>query len=151
MFAGSHLEIGREGSLHRFEMELVRTAIREGLAAPRGSGLVLTSDGMTHMRRGLHPEARHGAQHSEIAFRQMAQDSPAVAVNLNESPLARLYQRIGKDGKAWLGEAEFAAGERLRTDFERAGLAAACLGQLGSQRCVGRARRQRCGHNRFRC
>jgi Domain of unknown function (DUF6456) len=43
-------------------------------------------------------------------------------VNLNESPLARLYQRRDRHGKAWLGEAEFAAGERLRSDFERAGL-----------------------------
>lgn len=122
LVAGPHLEIGREGSIHRFEMQLVRTAICEGLAAPRGSTLVLTAEGKAHLRRGLHPETGHGAQHSEIAFRQMAQDGPPVAVNLNESPLARLHQRIGKDGKAWLGDAEFAAGERLRADFERAGL-----------------------------
>ncbi len=119
---GVHLEIGREGSVHRFAMELVRKAIREGLAAPRGSSLVLTAEGAAHLRRALHPECGHGAQHSEIAFRQMAQDSPPVAVNLNESPLARLHQRIGKDGKPWLGAAEFSAGERLRADFERAGL-----------------------------
>jgi Domain of unknown function (DUF6456) len=36
----------------------------------------------------------------------------------SESPLDRLYQRGGKSGKAWLSEAEFEAGERLRHDFE---------------------------------
>lgn len=42
--------------------------------------------------------------------------------DLDESPLTRLGMRRGKDGHAFLGEAEMMAGERLRADFTRAGL-----------------------------
>lgn len=37
--------------------------------------------------------------------------------NASESPLAWLYNRRDRNGKALIGEAEFNAGERLRADF----------------------------------
>lgn len=37
--------------------------------------------------------------------------------NVSESPLAWLYNRRDRNGKALIGEAEFNAGERLRADF----------------------------------
>ena len=49
---------------------------------------------------------------------------PAPAFNENESPLYRLFCRKNSVGKSVISEFQFAAGERLRTDFERAGLAA---------------------------
>lgn len=44
--------------------------------------------------------------------------SLAVA-NLAESPLAQLVRRKTRDGKPFLSEREFAAGERLRADYTR--------------------------------
>ena len=49
---------------------------------------------------------------------------PAPAFNENESPLYRLFCRKNSAGTAIISEFQFAAGERLRADFERAGLAA---------------------------
>ena len=46
----------------------------------------------------------------------------APGFNADESPLARLATRRGKDGAPFLGAAEAMAGERLRVDFTRAGL-----------------------------
>lgn len=43
-------------------------------------------------------------------------------INLDESPLARLATRKGRNGESFLAEAEALAGERLRMDFTRAGL-----------------------------
>lgn len=42
-----------------------------------------------------------------------------VMVNRAESPLAQLVRRKDRDGKAFLSEAEFRAGERLRMDYTR--------------------------------
>jgi hypothetical protein len=119
---GNQFRAGQTGRWHQFELALVQRAVREGLLAPRGNRLLLTAEGTANLRRGLHPEDGHAAQHCEIELRQVAEDGTRLAVNVNESPLARLRQHRGKDGKTWLGEFEFAAGERLRADFERAGL-----------------------------
>jgi hypothetical protein len=54
-------------------------------------------------------------QHREIAL------EGAVAVNLNESPLARLAAK-GADGVAFLAPHQVAAGERLRRLVDRAHL-----------------------------
>jgi hypothetical protein len=49
---------------------------------------------------------------------------PTPAFNEKESPLYRLFCRKNTAGKSMISEFQFAAGERLRIDFERAGLAA---------------------------
>jgi Domain of unknown function (DUF6456) len=46
---------------------------------------------------------------------------PAPSFNDSESPLYRLFCRKGAKGKAAITEFQFAAGERLRSDYERAG------------------------------
>ena len=43
-----------------------------------------------------------------------------ASVNPAESPVALLARLRARDGKPWLGEAQAAAAERLRRDFERA-------------------------------
>lgn len=60
---------------------------------------------------------------AERFFKDPAEDAPrTVTVNLGESPLGWLSRRKNADGRAFLTEAEVAAGERLRADFERAQL-----------------------------
>jgi hypothetical protein len=51
-----------------------------------------------------------------------AGSAPKPGFNLSESPLLRLAARRG-GAEPFLSPQEFAAGERLRADFERAGLA----------------------------
>ncbi len=43
--------------------------------------------------------------------------------NENENPLMRLYLRKGKRGETYIDAEQFAAGERLRADFDRSMLA----------------------------
>ncbi|WP_428029229.1 DUF6456 domain-containing protein [Ancylobacter sp.] len=47
----------------------------------------------------------------------------AVAVDLEESPLGWLARRRGRDGRSFVTPVQLIAGERLRADFTRAGLA----------------------------
>ncbi len=61
--------------------------------------------------------------------------------NLDESPLAWLHRRRGKDGAALISETQFMAGERLRADFTFAQMAPrvtanwdAALGASGGRR-----------------
>ena len=67
----------------------------------------------------LHYLAQHGG-----LGRPEPRDDVSIAALLNEaeSPLAWLARRKGKDGKPLIDAAQFAAGERLRADFTRAGL-----------------------------
>lgn len=46
----------------------------------------------------------------------------SAKVNATESPLGWLLIRRGKDGKSLISKAQFEAGERLRNDFELAGM-----------------------------
>ena len=48
---------------------------------------------------------------------------PTPAFNENESPLYRLFLRKDSTGRSVLSEFQFAAGERLRVDYERASFA----------------------------
>ena len=63
------------------------------------------------------------AQHGGLGRPEPREDvSAAALLNEAESPLAWLARRKGKDGKPLIDAAQFAAGERLRADFTRAGL-----------------------------
>lgn len=47
----------------------------------------------------------------------------AVAVDLEESPLGWLARRRARDGRSFIAPVQLIAGERLRADFTRAGMA----------------------------
>ena len=59
------------------------------------------------------------AQHGEVApIRAAGDDDRQVLVDLDESPVASLARRPGKDGQPWLSADLVTAAERLRRDFE---------------------------------
>ncbi|MCO6048618.1 DUF6456 domain-containing protein [Mesorhizobium sp. RP14(2022)] len=61
-----------------------------------------------------------GAQPRQVASVAVGGSAPArAAINLSESPLGSLMRRKTKEGEAFLSDAEFHAGERLRADFTR--------------------------------
>jgi Domain of unknown function (DUF6456) len=53
----------------------------------------------------------------------MHSESPIPEFNDSESPLARLFLRKDANGKTYIDGPQFLAGEKLRSDFERAHLA----------------------------
>jgi hypothetical protein len=108
----------------RFSTELLENCARETLIRIAHGRIALTGTGEAHLKRALHPDEPHLTTDREIAAKTMQIDGryESVLHNENESPLFRLFTRKEKAGKAWLDEAQFKAGERLRSDFEKANL-----------------------------
>lgn len=111
----------------RFSAETFANAERRGLVRLDGEGCLITPDGISLLRR----QRRRGdqdfaAQHVDSVpadIRLPDGTVEAVNVNANESPLGRLFLRKDRSGKGFLNRAQFAAGEKLRGDFERARIA----------------------------
>ena len=120
--AGSTVKLRHNDQYHAFGLELVRRCLELGLTAIDAGKLILRAEGVAFLRRALHPDAGYAAQHGLLELRPVGLDAAPVLVNAHESPLARLRDRKDRHGKPWLEDASFAAGERLRSDFERAGL-----------------------------
>lgn len=100
--------------------EALEDAARRGLVARHGFVLTLTAEGRAFARR-------HGSdepfldQHRRIELHpvEIAGKIETVRVNSDESPLSGLMRRKTADGRAYLSQREFRAGERLRADFTR--------------------------------
>jgi hypothetical protein len=60
-------------------------------------------------------------QHLDVSVRELMTPTgfARVKVNDSESPLAWLASRKGRDGRTLIGQHQFVAGERLRSDFTR--------------------------------
>jgi hypothetical protein len=111
---GERFVIRLTGRDHSFPMQLIRHCLQLGLVRAKGNRLRLTSAGKA--------AARQFGQDPARTDDQIRTCSGPVRVNLAESPLSRLNQRRDAQGKAFLAESEFSAGERFRAEFERAGL-----------------------------
>ncbi len=90
----------------------------------------VTTVGTAHLRRqrtsrqGVRGVGEYRRQHMKLQERR-EEGMPArrrPLVNQTESPLAWLVRRRGRNGKPLLSERQYLAGERLREDFELAGL-----------------------------
>ncbi|MCG6859147.1 MAG: DUF6456 domain-containing protein [Salaquimonas sp.] len=104
-----------------FPAALVERCGRDGLIQCEGDRATLSPEGHAALRRRLHPDAGYVAQHGGLSVRhvELPQASQQVTINDGESPLTRLFTRKAHDGGSWLTRSQFAAGERLRADFER--------------------------------
>jgi hypothetical protein len=95
---------------------------RRLIAGGRGRPFVLTDVGRSFLRRHLAGADGFAAQHQTRAAVLVEDESgrrSSVTVNLDESPLGRLKRYTGADGRPLIDAAEFAAGERLRSDYTR--------------------------------
>ena len=115
------VRINGERSL-RFDQALFDHVIAKGWVAKLqddGEGIIvikLTEDGSSYWHR-----ARAGGGHADqqrLTGQVRLPAGDVVMVNHAESPLARLARRTGSRSVPWLDKAQFAAGERLRIDFE---------------------------------
>ena len=106
---------------------ILRQAKADDLVIFNDSTCCLSPSGKAHLRRhqslGL-ADGRFAEQHRNMVAEAVLVDGERQTVrrNLNESPLSKLRQHHGKDGRPWLSDAAFSAGERLRADFTRAHL-----------------------------
>lgn len=91
--------------------------------ADDGRGVVLTEEGRALIRRTGHdPSESFRAQHMDLAPAPEgdgATHGRRPLLNLDESPLAWLARRSGRDGKPFLSSRDLLSGERLRTDFHK--------------------------------
>lgn len=105
--------------------DVLSVCLRAGLIVRSADDLLAMTDlGRASLARLRNAGADVGpfrAQHLQLAEREvMLEDGPArVIVNDNESPLAWLARRKGRDGRTMIDNVQFAAGERLRADFTR--------------------------------
>lgn len=87
--------------------------IRRDLAALREDGaLAPTEAGMAWAKRSAGSDNAFRDQHGDVV-----RDAHGPALELSESPLLWLHRRRDADGNRLIGDAMFAAGERLRADF----------------------------------
>jgi len=120
----------------------VAALIAHDLVRRTGDGFAVTAPGWNYLRRRnaarrWRKRAASGAadtgavlanpyrdQHMDLANQMVtvAGEKPRRAwVNRDECPLGWLRRRRDRHGKAMISEIQFAAGERLRADFEMAG------------------------------
>lgn len=94
---------------------------REGLLRRHGAVVGLTAEGLSAARRQAGETDPFRSQHGdlEVALVDTAAGAQAALINLSESPLGQLVRRRNKTGDPFLTGGEFAAGERLRSDYTR--------------------------------
>lgn len=121
---GATVIVTAGGKDHRFPAALFDRLLAERLVGRAGKSLRLTDSGSALLKRLLHPNEPFLAQHADRAAVSITQagTTQKAVVNTGESPLARLYTRKTAKGGPWLSDEEFAAGERLRADFEKSRL-----------------------------
>lgn len=120
---------GRDGMVRSGEISAATWAVLEsrGFVVVQEDGRWrLSNAGRIHLKRlmsrsggtndaGAHATARK--EHSRLA-------PTPDRLNLAESPLAWLRRRTDRNGQALISQAQFEAGERLRSDFDRGSMMA---------------------------
>ena len=114
---------GRPASRERVSSGAVESLVAGGLVREDGEALILTAIGGARLKRALAGAEAYREQHQDLVAASIVDDDGAlrqVTVNRGESPLSSLRHRRGRDGRPLIDAVEFAAGERLRADYERA-------------------------------
>ncbi|MEZ5926838.1 MAG: DUF6456 domain-containing protein [Hyphomicrobiaceae bacterium] len=99
--------------------------------------------GLAWLKRRLSGGDGYAEQHQALVQREIGIGAmrSRVLVNEQESPLAWLRRRADKSGKPILSDAQFEAGERLRSDFWHAGMSPRVTASWNGLASTGRSRR----------
>jgi hypothetical protein len=113
------LDAGERGTI-AVDAALLAAMAKDSVLVRRGARLSLAPERAKASRSGA-DNSRFQDQHRELEIMQVeTSGEPGLAlINLAESPLGQLMRRRGADGRPFLTQAEFAAGERLRSDYTR--------------------------------
>jgi len=116
----------------RIPAAIVKYAITRGLLVVSGDGLEVTDVTSSWLRRNnsvtddkINIDENFTAQHWQLEEREVFSDKggfTSVRVNVEASPLLRMYRQRDKFGKRFLTDSEFAAGEKLRNDYARSNM-----------------------------
>jgi hypothetical protein len=113
------LDAGERGTI-AVDAALLAAMAKDGALVRRGSRISLAPERAADSG-GRADTNRFQDQHRELEIMRVETGGePGLAlINLAESPLGQLMHRRGADGRPFLTQAEFAAGERLRSDYTR--------------------------------
>lgn len=101
---------------------VLEAMVRDDLVMSAAGELALSSTGLARLKRTSARTDPFQDQHRELGtIRIEAPDGniDLATLNLTESPLAQLAHRKARDGRPFLSENEWRAGERLRSDYTR--------------------------------
>ena len=105
---------------YRFDLSLIGRLKSASAIAEKSGALKLTDHGMLVLKKHLNPDLDRGLQTRNVKSLtvQVGEEKTRVSMNIDESPLSRLYFRKTGSGEGYINNHEFMAGERLRKDFE---------------------------------
>lgn len=117
---------GRQAYAERVPAESVQEWLSAGLIEPCNDGYQITQAGLCWLKRRLSSTDNFQAQHQTRYLRVIDVEGMkrAAVVNDAENPLRWLASRKGKGGAPLLSPFQVEAGERLRADYQFAGLSA---------------------------
>ncbi|MFK5980899.1 MAG: DUF6456 domain-containing protein [Rhizobiaceae bacterium] len=124
----SKITIPFKGRDFSFSKAIYNQGVKGKTIEESDGNLEITDIGRVIARQILHPDtefepsfqSRSNTTTPNIAGSQPIPDG--AVLNLSESPLMRLYSRKDKTGQSYITSEELAAGEKLRSDFEKASL-----------------------------
>ncbi len=121
---GSRITLIRSGAVRNLTRKHLETFVATDLVRIAHGKVSLTEAGCARLIRMTAPAEPFLAQHGRISQREKTPGDPIYAVLFDEaeSPLVWLARRCTRDGRPLVDVAQLAAGERLRSDFTRAGL-----------------------------
>lgn len=99
---------------------ILRGLLAKGLIRRQDDAVALSGEGRAAIERAKGGEG-YRSQHQDVGTRRVEVGGAwqTVEVDHRESPLATLMRHRGRKGERFLSEAEFRAGERLRSDYTR--------------------------------
>ncbi|MCF6292716.1 MAG: DUF6456 domain-containing protein [Robiginitomaculum sp.] len=143
--AGGYNGNGAGGFVIKIPAAIVKYAIARGLLVINESGLEITDVTEQWLRRNnsvkdgtANSGESFAAQHWQLQEREVFSadgEFTAVRVNVEASPLLKMYRQRDKFGKRFLSDKEFAAGEKLRNDY-----ACSNMGRISGSNWTGIAR-----------
>lgn len=125
---GSKITMPFNGRDFSFPKEIYVQGIAEETIEENDGNLEITDVGRVIARQLLHPDVEFEtplqSRYCKAVPSVIGSDSKPCSqvLNLSESPLMRLYSRKDKNGQSYISSEELAAGEKLRSDFEKANL-----------------------------